>query len=228
MALRIVIVEDDAVVANTLKLYLEQAGYEPVTASDGIKGLELAREKDVALVILDLMVPGMSGQEICKRLRQESTVPIMMLTARTSEDDRVSGLELGADDYVPKPFRPREVVARVQALLRRTAGQTQGAPPSLTIGELEINSWGRSVKLRGVPVLLTPTEFRILEALAKSPGRVFTRDELLARAFGPDFDGMDRTVDVHVTNLRRKIEAEGEPRYVVTVHGVGYRLGAPR
>lgn len=226
--MRILIVEDDPVVANTLKLYLEQAGYEPVTARDGVSGFQLAREKDVALVILDLMVPGMSGQEICKRLRQESMVPIMMLTARTSEDDRVSGLELGADDYVPKPFRPREVVARVQALLRRTAGQSPAAPPSLTIGELEINSWGRSVKLRDVPVALTPTEFRILEALAKSPGRVFTRDELLTRAFGPDFDGLDRTVDVHVTNLRRKIEADGEHRYIVTVHGVGYRLGDVR
>ena len=226
--MRIVIVEDDAVVANTLKLYLEQAGYHPVTARDGVTGLELAREKDVALVILDLMVPGISGREVCKRLRQESTVPIMMLTARTSEDDRVSGLELGADDYVPKPFRPREVVARVQALLRRAGAQPQGSPPLMVLGELEINPWGRSVRLRGEAVALTPTEFRILETLANSPGRVFTRDELLARAFGPDFDGLDRTVDVHVTNLRRKIEPDGEHRYIVTVHGVGYRLGDVR
>jgi DNA-binding response OmpR family regulator len=226
--LRIVIIEDDAVVADSLKLYLEQAGYDPATARDGIKGLEMARGKDVALVILDLMIPGISGQEVCKRLRQESTVPIIMLTARASEDDRVAGLELGADDYLPKPFRLREVVARVQALLRRASPQPSAPPPPIAMGELEINCWGRSVRLRGQPVALTPTEFRLLEALAKSPGRVFTRDELLARAFGPDFDGLDRTIDVHITNLRRKIEPDREHRYIVTVHGVGYRLGEPR
>lgn len=226
--MRIVIIEDDAVVADTLKLYLEQAGYAPTTARDGIKGLEMARCNDVGLVILDLMVPGISGQEVCKRLRQESTVPIIMLTARASEDDRVAGLELGADDYVPKPFRPREVVARVQALLRRAPPQASVPPPTITVGELEINCWARSVRLHGQPVALTPTEFRLLEVLVKSPGRVFTRDELLARAFGPDFDGLDRTIDVHITNLRRKVETKGEKRYIVTVHGIGYRLGDSR
>jgi DNA-binding response OmpR family regulator len=225
--LRIIIVEDDAVVADTLKVYLEHAGYEPAIARDGIKGLEMASQKNVALVILDLMIPGISGHELCKRLRQKSTVPIMMLTARASEDDRVSGLDLGADDYVPKPFRPREVVARVHALLRRSPQQF-APPPPIIIGELEINSWGRSVRLRGQLVALTPTEFRLLEALAKSPGRVFTREELLARAFGPDFDGMDRTIDAHITNLRRKVETNGEHQYIVTVHGVGYRLGDPQ
>ena len=225
--MRIVIIEDDAVVADTLKLYLEQAGYEPAIARDGIKGLAMARDESVALVILDLMIPGISGIEVCKRLRQETMVPIMMLTARASEDDRVTGLELGADDYVPKPFRPREVVARVQALLRRASPQQSASPPPIMMGELEINCWGRSVRLRGQPVALTSTEFRILEALVKSPGRAFTREELLARACGPDFDGMDRTIDVHITNLRRKIETKGEHQYVVTVHGVGYRLGDP-
>ena len=226
--MRIVIIEDDAVAADTLKLYLEQTGYEPAIARDGIQGLEMARGKDVALVILDLMIPRISGTEVCKRLHQESTVLIMMLTARASEDDRVTGLELGADDYVSKPFRPREVVARVQALLRRASPQQSAPPPPIMIGELEINCWGRSVRLRGQPVALTPTEFRILEVLGKSPGRVFTREELLARAYGPDFDGMDRTIDVHITNLRRKIETNGEHHYVVTVHGVGYRLGDPQ
>lgn len=222
------IIEDDAVVANTLNLYLEHAGYEPAIARDGITGLEMARGKDVALVILDLMIPGISGHEVCKRLRQESSVPIMMLTARASEDDRVTGLDLGADDYVAKPFRPREVVARVNALLRRISPQQSSPPPPITMGELEINCWGRSVRLRGQPVALTPTEFRLLEVLAKAPGRVFTREELLARACGPDFDGMDRTVDVHITNLRRKIDPSGEQRFIVTVHGIGYRLGDPR
>jgi DNA-binding response OmpR family regulator len=225
--LRIVIVEDDAVVADTLKVYLEHAGYEPAIARDGIKGLEMASQKNVALVILDLMIPGISGHELCKRLRQKSSVPIMMLTARASEDDRVTGLDLGADDYVPKPFRPREVVARVQALLRRSP-QHSAPPPPFTMGELEINCWGRSVRLGGQSVALTPTEFRLLEALAGSPGRVFTREELLARAFGPDFDGMDRTIDVHITNLRRKIETNRDHQYIVTVYGVGYRLGEPQ
>jgi DNA-binding response OmpR family regulator len=226
--LRVVIIEDDAVVSDTLKLYLEQAGYEAIAARDGIQGLEMARAGNVALVILDLMIPGMSGHEVCKRLRQESTVPILMLTARASEDDRVAGLELGADDYVPKPFRPREVVARVQALLRRTSTRPTEPPAPIVIGDLEINLWGRSIRLRGEPVSITPTEFRLLEALARSPGRVFTREELLGRAFGPDFDGLDRTVDVHITNLRRKIEPDGEHRYIVTVHGVGYRIGGSK
>ena len=219
------IIEDDAVVADTLKLYLEHAGYKPCIARDGINGLKMACGKDVALVILDLMIPGISGHEVCKRLRQKSTVPIMMLTARASEDDRVAGLDLGADDYVPKPFRPREVVARVQALLRRAPPQQPAPALPIILGELEIDCWGRSVRLRGQSVALTPTEFRLLEVLAKSPGRVFTREELLARVFGPDFDGMDRTVDVHITNLRRKIETSAEHNYIVTVHGVGYRLG---
>ena len=213
-------------VAHTLKLYLEQAGYEPAIARDGVNGLEMASGSDVALVILDLMIPALSGLEVCKRLRQTSTVPVMMLTARTSEDDQVTGLDLGADDYVPKPFRPREVVARVQALLRR-APPRHSAPPPIVVGELEINCWSRSARLCGATVSLTPTEFRILEALAKSPGRVFTREELLARAVGPDFDGIDRTIDVHITNLRRKIETNSQRRYIVTVHGVGYRLGDP-
>ena len=219
------IIEDDAVVAHTLKMYLEHAGYEPAVARDGINGLEMACGKDVALVILDLMIPGMSGHEVCKRLRQKSTVPILMLTARASEDDRVTGLNLGADDYVTKPFHPREVVARVHALLRRLSPQQLAPPPPIVIGDLEINSWGRTVSLRGQSVALTPTEFRLLDVLARSPGRVFTREELLARAFGPDFDGMDRTIDVHITNLRRKIETNGDQQYIVTVHGVGYRLG---
>jgi DNA-binding response OmpR family regulator len=222
---QIVIIEDDAVVAHTLQLYLEHAGYEPVVTRDGMNGLERAGGKEVVLVILDLMIPGISGYEVCKRLRQKSTVPIMMLTARASEDDRVIGLDLGADDYVTKPFHPREVVARVQALLRRASPQQSAPPPPVVIGNLEINSWGRSVYLRGQPVALTPTEFRLLDILARAPGRVFTREELLARAFGPDFDGMDRTIDVHITNLRRKIETKGEQHYIVTVHGVGYRLG---
>ncbi len=186
-----------------------------VTAADGREGLALARQPGVALVILDLMIPGMSGQQVCRALRETSRVPILMLTARTSEDDRVAGLEMGADDYVPKPFSPREVVARVQALLRRAGEPTACArfvfarvlvnlaPPEsagassssdvLRAGSLEIDRWSRQVRVDGQPITLTPTELRLLEALARHPGRTFTRDELVARAFGPDYDGLDRT-----------------------------------
>ena len=220
-------IEDDAIVADTLSLYLRQAGLTVTTAGDGVRGLELARQHGVALVILDLMIPGVSGREVCRRLRSESTVPILMLTARASEEDRVEGFALGADDYVSKPFSPREVVARVHALLRRTAAAPPEPPPPTSIGELQIDRWKREARLNGRIVALTPTEFRVLDALATYPGRVFTRDELVARAFGPDFEGLDRTVDVHITNLRRKLEPGREPRYLLTVHGVGYKLVAP-
>jgi DNA-binding response OmpR family regulator len=223
--MRIVVIEDDAVVAETLCLYFEQAGFSVATAADGVSGLALALEPEVSLVVLDLMIPGISGREVCRQLRQSSTVPVLMLTARASEDDRVEGLEIGADDYVSKPFSPREVVARVQALIRRVGGQTN-PPPPLVVGELEIDVWARRVRVDGRVVPLTPTEFKLLEVLARSPGRVFTREELLARAFGPGYDGLDRTVDVHITNLRRKLEPGRQSVYVRTEHGVGYRLAS--
>jgi DNA-binding response OmpR family regulator len=220
----IAVIEDDAIVSDTLKLYLEQAGFEVVVARDGPSGLALATSPGVTLIVLDLMIAGLSGQEVCRRIRAVSTVPIIMVTARVSEDDRVAGLELGADDYVPKPFSPREVVARVQALLRRTGRPQADAGQSIVAGDLELNVWARHVRVRGRTVALTPTEFRLLEALARQPGRVFTRDELVARAFGPEYSGYDRTIDVHITNLRRKIEPDRGHRYVVTVHGIGYKL----
>lgn len=234
---RVVVIEDDVVVAETLTLYLEHAGYSVVTAADGREGLALARQPGVALVVLDLMIPGLSGQQVCRALRETSRVPILMLTARTSEDDRVAGLEMGADDYVPKPFSPREVVARVQALLRR-AGEPEsnvvgvGMPAASDVmraGALEIDRWSRQVRVSGRMVALTPTELRLLETLARHPGRTFTRDELVGRAFGPDYDGLDRTIDTHITNLRRKLDpahtdpATGRAR-IMTVHGIGYKL----
>jgi two-component system alkaline phosphatase synthesis response regulator PhoP len=220
----IVIIEDDAVVADTLALYLEQAGYDSVIAKDGVSGLAKARDAGVALVILDLMVPGLSGLEICRQLRKESAVPILMVTARGSENDRVLGLDTGADDYVTKPFSPREVVARVQALLRRTSRGAVGSPAPIAVGELEVDAWAHEARLRGAPLDLTPTEFKVLEALAKAPGRAFTREEILARVFGPGYEGTDRTVDVHITNLRRKLEPGDRARYVLTAPGVGYKL----
>jgi DNA-binding response OmpR family regulator len=220
----ILIVEDDEVVSETLRVYLTNAGFAVRACRDGVDGLSRALEPDVDLVILDLMLPGLGGHEICRRLRAESMVPIVMLTARTSEDDRVRGLELGADDYVGKPFSPREVVARVQALLRRIETRPATAPVPITVGPIELDVWSREVRVEGRATAMTPTEFRLLEALMRQPGRTFTREELVARAFGPDYDGADRTIDTHVTNLRRKIEVSDTPRHLLTVHGVGYRL----
>jgi DNA-binding response OmpR family regulator len=222
---RILVVEDDQVVAETLTLYLERAGLAVDVVRDGPAGLARAQAPETALVILDWMLPGLSGQEICRRLRAVSSVPIIMLTARTSEDDRVRGFETGADDYVPKPFSPREVVARVQALLRR-AGVTapEKTRPPLCVGALEIDGLRRTVRMADRPIAVTPTELRLLETLAQHPGRTFTRDELIARALGPDYDGLDRTIDTHITNLRRKLEPDRAPRYIVTVHGIGYKM----
>jgi DNA-binding response OmpR family regulator len=223
---RVLVVEDDSVVVETLTTYLEHAGYAVISARDGVDGLRRAQEPGVALVILDWMVPGLSGPEVCRRLRATSAVPVLMLTARTAEDDRVRGLETGADDYVSKPFSPREVVARVQALLRRTSVAGQPPPAPTRVGELEVDHFRREVRVSGKPVAVTPTELRLLEALVSHPGRTFSRDELVARAFGPDYDGLDRTVDTHITNLRRKLDAGSAQRFVVTVHGVGYRLAS--
>ena len=236
--LRVLIVEDDPVVTETLTTYLEHAGFRVVTAGDGPGGLARAQSPDVALVILDWMVPGMSGPEVCRRLRSASSVPVLMLTARTSEDDRIHGFDTGADDYVGKPFSPREIVARVQALLRRSGGAAATAAattPPTVVGPLQIDHFRREVRVEGSPVAVTPTELRLLEALAAHPGRTFTRDELVARAFGPDYEGLDRTVDVHITNLRRKLGTSAPPdtiaqgvssasRLIQTVHGLGYRL----
>jgi DNA-binding response OmpR family regulator len=221
---RVLLVEDDAVVVETLGSYLDHAGFEVTATRDGQDGLDRAQAGDFALVILDWMVPGLSGPEVCRRLRATSDVPVLMLTARTAEDDRVRGLEIGADDYVPKPFSPREVVARVQALLRRRPGAGGAVAPPTRVGELEVDHFRREVRVAGRPVQVTPTELKLVEALVAHPGRTFSRDELVARAFGPDYDGLDRTVDTHITNLRRKLESGGARRLIQTVHGVGYRL----
>ena len=221
---RVLIVEDDPVVADTLTLYLEHAGFEVVAARDGADGLEVVLRQPFALVILDWMLPGMSGPDVLRRLRAASDVPVMMLTARTAEDDRVRGLDLGADDYVAKPFSPSEVVARAKALLRRRPAAAAPPPLPTRIGDLELDRLRREARMGGRVVPLTSTELRLVEALAAHPGRTFSRDELVARAFGPDYDGLDRTVDSHITNVRRKLEAGGARRVIQTVHGLGYRL----
>ena len=224
MTRTILIVEDDEVVSETLTAYLTNGGFAVRACRDGVEGLARATEPGIDLVILDLMLPGLGGHEICRRLRAESTVPIVMLTARTAEDDRVRGLELGADDYVGKPFSPREVVARVQALLRRVDARPTASPAPIAVGPITLDVWSREVRVAGRATAVTPTEYRLLEALMRQPRRTFTREELVARAFGPDYDGADRTIDTHITNLRRKIETSDTPRHLLTMHGVGYRL----
>jgi len=223
---RVLVVEDEAKTASTVRLYLERAGYDVTVAGDGRQGLEEALTGAYRLVVLDLMLPGLDGLAVCRRLRQESDVRLVMLTARTTEDDRVGGLDLGADDYVTKPFSPRELVARVRAVLRRTDPGEWIGLRTLAHGGLVLDLERRLATVDGRPVELTTTELALLRVLLQSPGRVFRREELVVRVLGPDFEGSERTVDAHVANLRRKVEPDRErPRYVVTVFGTGYRLG---
>ena len=224
---RILVVEDDHKTADLVRLYLERDGYWVLTAYDGSEGLDVAREWKPDLVVLDLLLPGFNGMEVCRTLRNESEVPIIMLTALSTEQDKLGGLDLGADDYVTKPFSPKELVARVRAVLRRTIEDSiYSVPSGVERGELKIDFHQYNVKVWERDVHLTPTEFRILAALVREPGRVFSRSQLVDKALGYDFEGMDRTVDVHVLNLRRKIEVDpNRPRYVMTVYGMGYKFG---
>jgi DNA-binding response OmpR family regulator len=229
MAPRILIIEDDRQTSDTLRLYLEDDDFEVDVSADGREGLERALAGGYVLVVLDRMLPGLSGTQICRALRKESNVPIVMLTARTTEDDRVEGLELGADDYVPKPFSPRELVARVRAVLRRREHPELGGRELLRFEGLDIDLTRGCVLVADREVALTPAEFKLLTALARAPGRVFSRDALALRALGEEFEGLDRTVDAHIMNLRRKIEPDrSAPIYVETVFGQGYRFGGVR
>ncbi|MBI1881772.1 MAG: response regulator transcription factor [Chloroflexi bacterium] len=224
---KILVVDDDKKTLDLIKLYLEKDGYRVLAAYDGLQALELARQKRPDLIVLDLMLPQVDGLDVCRtlRVRGESKVPIIMLTARTTEEDKLLGLDLGADDYVTKPFSPRELLARVRAVLRRVAEAEAKGPPQLHYDDLVVDLIRHEVRLGQEPVHLTPREFKLLETLAREPGRAFTRLELLDTVFGFDYEGLERTVDVHVMNLRKKIEPEPDrPRYVITVPGVGYRF----
>lgn len=222
---KILVVEDDHVTLNLLKMYLDQEGYSVLLADNGRQGLELARQKSPDLILLDLMLPKVDGLDVCRILRAESQVPIIMLTARSTEDDMLLGLDLGADDYIRKPFSPREVVARVRALLRRVTSEGGQASDALEIGEMTINFRRREVRVDGAAVQLTAKEYRLLEVLAREPGRIFTRGELLDYAFRLEDDVLERTVDFHIMNLRRKLEGREPDRQLVqTVHGLGYKL----
>jgi DNA-binding response OmpR family regulator len=222
----ILVVDDEAKIVKTVKAYLERAGFRVVTAGDGQMALTLYRHEKPALVVLDLGLPGMDGLDVARALRRESEVPIIMLTARVDEADKLIGLELGADDYVAKPFSPRELVARVRAVLRRTGREREQAPPPIVAGDVQIDLERRQVTVGGQNVELTPTEFDLLAVMARHPGRVFTRLDLLDRVQGYAFEGYERTVDAHVKNLRQKIEPDPKhPRYLLTVYGIGYRFG---
>jgi DNA-binding response OmpR family regulator len=223
---KILVVDDDRKIVELVRLYLEKDGYHVLVATGGLEALRLARQKQPDLILLDLMLPEMDGLDVCRILQAESEVPVVMLTARTAGEDKLAGLELGADDYITKPFNPREVVARVRAVLRRAGKESPQGPTEMRFAGLLIDRCCHEVRVRDEVVSLTPTEFRLLEVLAGEPGRAFTRLELLDWVFGYDFEGFERTVDVHVKNLRKKIEPHPtRPIYVQTVYGVGYKFG---
>ncbi len=221
--MKILVVDDEQEIAGIVKAYLEREGYQVVLTGDGKSALALVRSQSPDLLVLDLMLPEISGWDVCRAIRKESNLPIIMLTARDEVADRIVGLELGADDYVTKPFDPKELVSRVKAVLRRSQ-----APPKarLRVGDLTIDTEKRRL-YRGDTVVngLTPSEFELVHVLAENPGRVFTRMQLLDRLQGDAYEGYERTIDSHIKNLRRKIEVDAEhPRYIITVHGVGYKL----
>ena len=217
---RVLIVDDDPKVCETLDRYLAHAGYATASALDGRRALDAVRSFAPDLIVLDVMLPEVDGLEICRTLRASSSVPIIMLTARSTERDKLAGLTLGADDYLTKPFSPRELVARVEAVLRR-AGAT-GGQPVIVAGALTIDPLRCEVRNGEAPVPVTATEFRLLLSMARAPGRVFRRDELARLAMGDDFEGLDRTIDVHIKNLRKKLGWEA----IATVFGIGYKFVA--
>ena len=221
----ILVVDDDRKTVELICMYLEKDGYFVLSAYDGRQALYLARNKQPGLIILDLMLPRVDGLDVCRILRAESRVPIIMLTAKSTEDDKLVGLDLGADDYVTKPFSPRELVARVRAVLRRVNAQEDSGPAEIRCGDLVVDFVRHEARIQEEAVHLTPKEFSILETLIKQPGRVFSRLELLENAFGFDYGGFERTVDVHVMNLRKKIEPDpSEPKFIQTIYGLGYKF----
>ncbi len=222
----ILVVDDEPRIAGIARDYLERAGFTVVTAGDGVRALEIARTETPALVVLDLKLPRLGGLDVAQALRRDSDVPIIMLTARVDEADRLRGLELGADDYITKPFSPRELVARVRAVLRRVSAGDQA--DLVEAGDLRIDSARMTVTRGRTSVDLTATELQLLATLARQPGRVFTRSQLLDAIGGDEVESYERAIDTHVKNIRRKLEPDPRrPRYVLTVYGVGYRLGEP-
>ncbi len=220
----VLIVDDDVKLAQLLKTYFDKEGFVTHTVHDGLDALQAVREKKPDIMILDLMLPGLAGWDVCRRIRRDSDLPILMLTARDEESDRLIGLEIGADDYVTKPFSPKEVVARAKAILRRTRNAVV-QPEVIKAGALTIDLERHQVLKSGAVVELTPTEFKLLEVLAGNAGKVFSRLQIVEQTQGYSFEGYERTVDAHIKNLRRKLEDDPKaPKYVLTVYGVGYKF----
>lgn len=241
MAQKILVIEDEEGIIHLINLYLKDAGYEMMVARDGADGLALHAREHPDLIILDIMLPAIDGFEVCRRIRSWSKTPILMLTARGDEDDRIAGLEIGADDYLVKPFSPRELVSRVRAILRRVSSSQEpseaqtakasisaksDSESSLHFPDLDIDLLARRVEVQGREVSLTPTEFDLLTLLARSPDRVFTREVLMNKVWGYDYLGDGHTIDVHISSLRKKIEFDPQHRYIKTVWRVGYRFEA--
>lgn len=222
---KVLVVDDEPKIVDVVKSYLEKSGYDVSTAYDGREAYNKFEKENPSLIVLDWMLPDISGEKICRAIRQKSKVPVIMLTARVEEENILRGFDFGADDYVTKPFSPRQLVARVKAILRRVEEEPVSV---LTFynGELTVDLASMEVKKSGRSVSLTPNEFKILSVLAQHPRKVFTREELIAAAIGNDFEGFDRTVDTHIKNIRQKIETDSKhPRYILTVHGTGYKFG---
>jgi DNA-binding response OmpR family regulator len=227
----ILIVEDDKKIARVVKIYLEEAGYRVTHVEKGRDAIAAAAKETPLLVILDLMLPDLGGEQVIQELKALADVPVIMLTAKSSEDDRVAGFALGADDYVVKPFSPRELVSRVKAVLKRAQGNElrDAEAVSFELGLLTLDGHSYAVKKKGEPVNLTPTEFKVLFTLASRPGKVFTRDELVEKALGYQFEGYERSIDAHIKNIRQKIEEDPKsPVFILTVYGVGYKFTGRR
>ncbi|MBU3114708.1 response regulator transcription factor [Clostridium lacusfryxellense] len=225
--IRILVVDDEQKVLNVIKAYLIKEGFDVLTSSDGEEALNIFKNEQIHLIILDLMLPKISGEEVCNKIRATSSIPIIMLTAKTEEDNKIEGLAIGADDYITKPFSNRELVSRVKAIIRRTYRDNNPLAQLLVIndGDLEINIEKMIIKKQGNPVPLTSNEFKILIALLTNPGQIFSREQLVNKAFGIDYDGFDRTIDTHIKNIRQKIEENPKrPRYIISVYGMGYKF----
>ena len=224
---KILVVEDEEKIMSVVKSFLESKGYSVVTATDGRKALEIFDRDNISMVLLDLMLPILSGEEVCIALRKKSGVPVIMLTAKSDEADMLTGLGIGADDYITKPFSLKTLYARMEAVMRRAGEDMYNAARTLfDDGELVVDFENRTVQKNSGEIRLTPNEYKLLTALMRYPNKVFTRDELIASAFGDEYEGFDRTIDSHIKNLRQKIESDPKaPVYVRTIHGVGYRFG---
>jgi DNA-binding response OmpR family regulator len=228
---QVFVVEDDRKIAKVVKVYLEEAGYKVMLFEKGKEAVKALLKEEPLLIILDLMLPDTTGEEVCQEIKESGDIPIIMLTSKSSEEERVAGFALGADDYIVKPFSPRELVYRVKALLKRAqkSDLSSAEPMSFNEGALVIDGQSYAVKKHGETVDITPTEFKVLFSLASAPGKVFTREELVDRALGYQFEGYERSIDAHIKNLRQKIEDDPKrPALILTIYGVGYRFSGKK